>query len=99
VQLRVLTWNLLHGRSVPSSGRDLYEDFAAALASWQCDVALLQEVPPGGRRHSPAAAAGSDVDHIFVAGPLQPTGPPAQLDRRQLSDHAPLAVDLRLGRG
>jgi endonuclease/exonuclease/phosphatase family metal-dependent hydrolase len=44
--LRVLTWNLFHGRSVPGSGRDLYPEFRAALAGWDWDVALLQEVPP-----------------------------------------------------
>src|SRR6202161_629791 len=44
--LRVLTWNLMHGRSVPGSGRDLSEEFASALAGWEWDVALLQEVPP-----------------------------------------------------
>ena len=44
--MRVLTWNLFHGRSQPPAGRDLLEDFAAALAGWDWDVALLQEVPP-----------------------------------------------------
>jgi endonuclease/exonuclease/phosphatase family metal-dependent hydrolase len=44
--MRVLTWNLLHGRSVPPAGRDLFDEFAAALAVWAWDVALLQEVPP-----------------------------------------------------
>jgi endonuclease/exonuclease/phosphatase family metal-dependent hydrolase len=44
--LRVLTWNLYHGRSVPPSGRSLGDEFAAALAGWEWDVALLQEVPP-----------------------------------------------------
>jgi endonuclease/exonuclease/phosphatase family metal-dependent hydrolase len=44
--LRVLTWNLFHGRSVPPSGRSLGDEFAAALARWEWDVALLQEVPP-----------------------------------------------------
>jgi endonuclease/exonuclease/phosphatase family metal-dependent hydrolase len=42
----VLTWNLFHGRSVPSAGRPLAAEFAAALARWSWDVALLQEVPP-----------------------------------------------------
>jgi endonuclease/exonuclease/phosphatase family metal-dependent hydrolase len=42
----VLTWNLFHGRSVPDTPRDLLDDFAAQLASWEWDVALLQEVPP-----------------------------------------------------
>jgi endonuclease/exonuclease/phosphatase family metal-dependent hydrolase len=44
--VRVLTWNLMHGRSVPGAGRDLLDEFASALAGWEWDVALLQEVPP-----------------------------------------------------
>ncbi|HEY8581787.1 MAG TPA: endonuclease/exonuclease/phosphatase family protein [Capillimicrobium sp.] len=44
--MRVLTWNLFHGRAVPPAHRDLCEEFAAALARWDWDVALLQEVPP-----------------------------------------------------
>jgi endonuclease/exonuclease/phosphatase family metal-dependent hydrolase len=44
--MRVLIWNLFHGRAVPSAGRELEAEFAAALASWDWDVALLQEVPP-----------------------------------------------------
>jgi endonuclease/exonuclease/phosphatase family metal-dependent hydrolase len=46
VPLRVLTWNLFHGRAVPPAGRDLVDEFAGALAGWEWDVALLQEVPP-----------------------------------------------------
>jgi endonuclease/exonuclease/phosphatase family metal-dependent hydrolase len=46
VLLRVLTWNLMHGRAVPPAGRDLFDEFAAALGGWRWDVALLQEVPP-----------------------------------------------------
>jgi endonuclease/exonuclease/phosphatase family metal-dependent hydrolase len=46
VRLRVVTWNLFHGRSVPGARRDLFAEFAAALAGWDWDVALLQEVPP-----------------------------------------------------
>jgi endonuclease/exonuclease/phosphatase family metal-dependent hydrolase len=42
----VLTWNLYHGRAVPPAGRELLAEFAAALAGWDWDVALLQEVPP-----------------------------------------------------
>ncbi|HEY2770585.1 MAG TPA: endonuclease/exonuclease/phosphatase family protein [Solirubrobacteraceae bacterium] len=42
----VLTWNLKHGRAVPSAGHDLFGEFAAAIAGWEWDVALLQEVPP-----------------------------------------------------
>jgi endonuclease/exonuclease/phosphatase family metal-dependent hydrolase len=44
--VRVLTWNLFHGRSVPAAGRELLGEFAAMLARWEWDVALLQEVPP-----------------------------------------------------
>ncbi|HET8754674.1 MAG TPA: endonuclease/exonuclease/phosphatase family protein [Solirubrobacteraceae bacterium] len=44
--MRVLTWNLFHGRSRPPSGRSLQREFAEALAGWEWDVALLQEVPP-----------------------------------------------------
>ncbi|HEX3688419.1 MAG TPA: endonuclease/exonuclease/phosphatase family protein [Solirubrobacteraceae bacterium] len=46
MQLRVLTWNLKHGRSEPPSRRELLEEFGGALAGWEWDVALLQEVPP-----------------------------------------------------
>jgi endonuclease/exonuclease/phosphatase family metal-dependent hydrolase len=44
--VRVLTWNLFHGRSVPGARRDLLAEFAARLAAWEWEVALLQEVPP-----------------------------------------------------
>ena len=44
--LRVLTWNLFHGRSVPDVPRDLLPEFAATIAGWEWDVALLQECPP-----------------------------------------------------
>lgn len=44
--MRVLTWNLFHGRAVPDRPRSLLAEFAAALAGWGWDVALLQEVPP-----------------------------------------------------
>ncbi|MBA3746991.1 MAG: hypothetical protein H0W96_05790, partial [Solirubrobacterales bacterium] len=44
--MRVLSWNLFHGRAVPGARRELLDEFCAALAGWQWDVALLQEVPP-----------------------------------------------------
>src|SRR4051794_7134363 len=44
--LRILTWNLFHGRSKPETRRSLRPEFAATLAAWEWDVALLQEVPP-----------------------------------------------------
>ncbi len=57
--MHVLTWNLFHGRAVPGAGRDLYDEFAAALAGWAWDVALLQEVPPW---WPPALARDCDAD-------------------------------------
>jgi endonuclease/exonuclease/phosphatase family metal-dependent hydrolase len=44
--VRVLTWNLFHGRASPPAHRYLLDEFASALAGWEWDVALLQEVPP-----------------------------------------------------
>jgi endonuclease/exonuclease/phosphatase family metal-dependent hydrolase len=44
--MQILTWNLFHGRARPGAGRDLLGEFAAAIAGWEWDVALLQEVPP-----------------------------------------------------
>ena len=46
MRLRVLTWNLMHGRAQPGARRDQRLEFTAALASFDWDVALLQEVPP-----------------------------------------------------
>jgi endonuclease/exonuclease/phosphatase family metal-dependent hydrolase len=44
--MRVLTWNLFHGRSLPPACHALSAHFAAMIAGWEWDVALLQEVPP-----------------------------------------------------
>jgi endonuclease/exonuclease/phosphatase family metal-dependent hydrolase len=44
--VRVLVWNLFHGRSLPPSRHELIGDFAGRLAAWEWDAALLQEVPP-----------------------------------------------------
>jgi endonuclease/exonuclease/phosphatase family metal-dependent hydrolase len=44
--IRVLTWNLFHGRSKPETPHSLLPEFAALLTSWDWDVALLQEVLP-----------------------------------------------------
>lgn len=44
--MRILTWNLFHGRSLPPSPGGLLDRFAALVSSWEWDVALLQEVPP-----------------------------------------------------
>jgi endonuclease/exonuclease/phosphatase family metal-dependent hydrolase len=43
-----------------------------------------------------AGVGGHDVDHVLIAGALEPRGGAVVLDRGTLSDHAPVAVDLRL---
>jgi endonuclease/exonuclease/phosphatase family metal-dependent hydrolase len=53
--LRVLTWNLFHGRAQPARNRDLIDDFSERLRTWEWDVALLQEVPPWWPAHLAAA--------------------------------------------
>ena len=57
--MNVLTWNLFHGRAQPPAGRDLQREFAAALAGWEWDVALLQEVAPW---WGPALARACDAE-------------------------------------
>jgi endonuclease/exonuclease/phosphatase family metal-dependent hydrolase len=44
--MKVLTWNLFHGRAVPDRPHSLQAQFTGLLASWDWDIALLQEVPP-----------------------------------------------------
>jgi endonuclease/exonuclease/phosphatase family metal-dependent hydrolase len=44
--MRVLTWNLFHGRAVPNRHRALLAEFTDKISGWDWDVALLQEVPP-----------------------------------------------------
>jgi endonuclease/exonuclease/phosphatase family metal-dependent hydrolase len=44
--VRVLTWNLFHGRALPPARGSLLAEFAAQLGAWEWDIALLQEVPP-----------------------------------------------------
>lgn len=44
--MRVITWNVFHGRSIPERRHDLYDSFAATIAGWEWDALLLQEVPP-----------------------------------------------------
>lgn len=59
--MRILTWNLFHGRAVPDRPRSLLDEFAAALAGWPWDVALLQEVPPWWAE--PLARAAGAAEH------------------------------------
>jgi endonuclease/exonuclease/phosphatase family metal-dependent hydrolase len=61
--MRVLTWNLFHGRAVPSARRPLLGEYAARIAGWEWDVALLQEVPPW---WPPALAQAAAAEHRSV---------------------------------
>jgi endonuclease/exonuclease/phosphatase family metal-dependent hydrolase len=64
--VRVLTWNLFHGRAVPGAGRSLLSEFADRLAGWAWDVALLQEVPPWWPGPL-AQAAGAQERHVLTS--------------------------------
>src|SRR4029078_1121089 len=60
------TWNLYHGRSPKPSGTSLLNEFAGALASWEWDVALREEVP----RWCPPLLAGathSNERHVLTS--------------------------------
>jgi endonuclease/exonuclease/phosphatase family metal-dependent hydrolase len=49
IVVRVLTWNLFHGRDLPVAvdfKRSLHREFAGLLSRFDWDVALLQEAPP-----------------------------------------------------
>ena len=64
--LRVLSWNLFHGRALPPRNADLRDAFAARLAAWEWDVALLQEVPPWWPQ-ALAAATGARERHALTS--------------------------------
>jgi endonuclease/exonuclease/phosphatase family metal-dependent hydrolase len=44
--MKVLSWNVFHGRSVPDVKHPLLGEFTDKISGWEWDVALLQEVPP-----------------------------------------------------
>ena len=61
--MRVLSWNLFHGRAKPAAGRPLAAEFSRTIAGWEWDVALLQEVPPW---WAPDLARASRASHDAV---------------------------------
>jgi len=64
--MRVLSWNLFHGRARPEAGRELLAEFTAALSGWEWDIALLQEVPPWWPAPL-AAALGAQERHVLTS--------------------------------
>jgi len=72
--LRVLTWNLFHGRAVPEQRRSLLPDFTERIAGWEWDVALLQEVLPWW----PAALGEASGAHARMALTSRNIVPPLQ---------------------
>ncbi|HEX5146348.1 MAG TPA: endonuclease/exonuclease/phosphatase family protein [Conexibacter sp.] len=72
MRLRVLTWNVFHGRALPPRDEDLLHDFADRLAGWQWDVALLQEVPPWWPRELARACAAQHARALTSRNALLP---------------------------
>jgi endonuclease/exonuclease/phosphatase family metal-dependent hydrolase len=61
--VRVISWNLFHGRALPEQRRYLYDEFETLIDGWDWDVLLLQEAPPWW----PAKfAARFEADHRMV---------------------------------
>jgi endonuclease/exonuclease/phosphatase family metal-dependent hydrolase len=65
--MRVVTWNLFHGRAQPPAGRPLLAEFARTLAGWEWDLALLQEVPPWWPPMLARAAAATDHRTVLTS--------------------------------
>jgi endonuclease/exonuclease/phosphatase family metal-dependent hydrolase len=61
--MKVLTWNLFHGRSVPETKHALLNEFTDKISGWDWDIALLQEVPPW---WAPALARAADAEQRTV---------------------------------
>jgi endonuclease/exonuclease/phosphatase family metal-dependent hydrolase len=66
MRLRVLSWNLYHGRAVPPAGRALKREFTDMLSGWRWDVALLQEVQPWWARDL-ARASGAQWRRVLTS--------------------------------
>jgi endonuclease/exonuclease/phosphatase family metal-dependent hydrolase len=80
--VRVLIWNLFHGRAVPPAGRPLLAEYAATIAGWEWDVALLQEVPPWWPPILAAKAGGEHRTELTSRNSLLPV-------RRAVASRAP----------
>ena len=78
--VRVLTWNLFHGRSRPPSGGRCCASSRARSPGWEWDVALLQEVPPWWPAPLAAAAGarGAHAAHLAQPAAAAAAGDPAR---------------------
>jgi endonuclease/exonuclease/phosphatase family metal-dependent hydrolase len=81
-RVRVLAWNLFHGRSRPAARHELAAQFAAMLAGWDWDVALLQEVPPWWPERLARCAKAQQRTALTSRNSLLPL-------RRVLAEHRP----------
>jgi len=64
--MKVLTWNLFHGRAVPERRHGLLREFTDMISGWDWDVALLQEVPPWWPS-ALAAACGAEERRVLTS--------------------------------
>jgi endonuclease/exonuclease/phosphatase family metal-dependent hydrolase len=80
--MKVLTWNLFHGRAVPEIKHTLLEEFTDKISGWDWDVALLQEVPPWWPPHLAAAAGAQQRTVLTSRNALLPL-------RRWIADRRP----------
>ena len=68
--MRILTWNLFHGRAVPDRAAPARRRVRRArCASWEWDVALLQEVPPWWPPHARRGVRRAGVHGAHLAQP------------------------------
>ena len=82
--VRALTWNLYHGRSPEPAGTLAAQRVRGALAGWEWDVALLQEVPPW---WPPLLAAAAGAQRAPRADLAQLRAPAAPGDLRAQPGH------------
>ena len=100
VALRVLTWNLFHGRAVPRgrTGADA-RNSPPRWPAWSWDVALLQEVPPWWPGATRGGARGRRARQVLTsrnaglplrrAVAIRAPGPDQEQRRRRQRDPAP----------
>ena len=94
--LRVLTWNLFHGRAGPAAGQSLLGEFAGQSAGWAWPVVPRQR-GPALVAAGPRPASGAEA--VRALARATPSSPPAVAGRRPRSARAPERRVARLVRG